>query len=385
MTDKRSEEARLQARLEELSLVYELTEYLLRGRALDDALTAFLKRLVEITEMEGALVVGADDPSEIGHTVVASVGFDTPPRRIALPNDVRDTLREHPGRVYTLGPRESDLATPARALPDGRALGSGAVVALNRPFKIVGTVILVRRNTGAPHEAALRVLRYVAPRVARRLDRERADARRVERVHRLASEANELRREKETLQEENRALRAKLAALEASRLDQPPAPADAGPAAAQTAAATTPPPPAVEGRPIEVEATPPPATELRRGRVAVIDDEPDAVRLVVRLLSHDGYEVTGYTDAREALATIAGGESFDLVLCDVRMPHLDGLTFFDQLSTSRPEMAERLVFLTGVAVEGNVTFPESLPAPALEKPVAPNRLREVVHAALSDD
>ena len=61
-------------------------------------------------------------------------------------------------------------------------------------------------------------------------------------------------------------------------------------------------------------------------RVLVIDDEPGLRQSLGLLLSDAGYEVAAEGDPRRALER-ALGESFDLVLCDVRMPELSGLDF----------------------------------------------------------
>jgi two-component system response regulator AtoC len=61
-------------------------------------------------------------------------------------------------------------------------------------------------------------------------------------------------------------------------------------------------------------------------RVLVVDDEPGLRQSLGLLLSDAGYAVTAESDGRRALER-ALGEPFDLVLCDVRMPEMDGLTF----------------------------------------------------------
>ncbi|MDP3910366.1 MAG: response regulator, partial [Gemmatimonadales bacterium] len=61
-------------------------------------------------------------------------------------------------------------------------------------------------------------------------------------------------------------------------------------------------------------------------RVLVIDDEPGLRQSLGLLLSDAGYGVTAETDGKRGLER-ALAESFDLVLCDVRMPELDGLGF----------------------------------------------------------
>src|SRR6266702_2064143 len=61
-------------------------------------------------------------------------------------------------------------------------------------------------------------------------------------------------------------------------------------------------------------------------RVLVVDDEPGLRQSLGLLLSDAGYAVTAESDGRKALER-ALAEAFDLVLCDVRMPEMDGLTF----------------------------------------------------------
>ena len=61
-------------------------------------------------------------------------------------------------------------------------------------------------------------------------------------------------------------------------------------------------------------------------RVLVVDDEPGLRQSLGLLLSDAGYAVTAESDGRRALER-AIAEPFDLVLCDVRMPEMDGLTF----------------------------------------------------------
>jgi len=61
-------------------------------------------------------------------------------------------------------------------------------------------------------------------------------------------------------------------------------------------------------------------------KVLVVDDEPGLRQSLGLLLSDAGYSVTAESDGRKALDR-ALAEPFDLVLCDVRMPEMDGLTF----------------------------------------------------------
>ncbi|MFN2572307.1 MAG: sigma-54-dependent transcriptional regulator [Gemmatimonadales bacterium] len=61
-------------------------------------------------------------------------------------------------------------------------------------------------------------------------------------------------------------------------------------------------------------------------KVLVIDDEPGLRQSLGLLLNDAGYVVTAEQDGRRGLER-ATADSFDLILCDVRMPEMDGLTF----------------------------------------------------------
>jgi two-component system response regulator AtoC len=61
-------------------------------------------------------------------------------------------------------------------------------------------------------------------------------------------------------------------------------------------------------------------------RILIVDDEPGLRQSLGLLLTDAGYTVTAEQDGRRGLDR-AVAETFDLVLCDVRMPEMDGLTF----------------------------------------------------------
>src|SRR5262245_4629349 len=80
--------------------------------------------------------------------------------------------------------------------------------------------------------------------------------------------------------------------------------------------------------------------------VLVADDEPGFLSGLTRLLQRDGHLVESATDGQAALALLQEG-GFDLLLCDLRMPALDGQTFYGLLQRQHPTLCQRLIFLTG--------------------------------------
>jgi PAS domain S-box-containing protein len=125
---------------------------------------------------------------------------------------------------------------------------------------------------------------------------------------------------------------------------------------------------------------PPP---VRRSRILVVDDEALVVRAVARILSPQ-HDVVARTSARVALEEIASGSNgFDLVLCDLMMPDMTGMELHARLDDVAPELARRVVFLTGGAFTSDArAFLERVPNARIEKPFEPRALRDAVARAL---
>jgi PAS domain S-box-containing protein len=126
-----------------------------------------------------------------------------------------------------------------------------------------------------------------------------------------------------------------------------------------------------------------PASDARRGRVLIIDDEPRLAHSM-RLLLEPSHDVVTTTRGSEALALVSEGQHFDVVLCDLQMPETSGMDVYAQLRARAPQVAERLVFLSGGAYTPAAReFVRSVPNRVLEKPVRPETLLAVVDAALA--
>jgi CheY-like chemotaxis protein len=96
-------------------------------------------------------------------------------------------------------------------------------------------------------------------------------------------------------------------------------------------------------------------------RILIIDDEPSMVRALARLLARDGYIVATARNGRHALAALQG-QGYDVILCDLRMPELDGRAFYTQLQQRAPLLCQRVLFLTdipGIAAAESRTVGES--------------------------
>ncbi len=103
-------------------------------------------------------------------------------------------------------------------------------------------------------------------------------------------------------------------------------------------------------------------------RVLVVDDEP-LIGTTLRILldEHDVRVVGSGLAARDLLA---GGASFDAILCDLMLEGFSGMDLARWLEAERPELAGRLVFMTGGAFTDEArAFLSRVPAARqLEKP-----------------
>jgi CheY-like chemotaxis protein len=109
---------------------------------------------------------------------------------------------------------------------------------------------------------------------------------------------------------------------------------------------------------------------VRRSRILLVDDEPFFVSAMCRVLEEE-HEVKGVTSAREALSCLEEPEPrYDLILCDLMMSEMNGIELHGELVRRSPELARRVVFMTGGAFTPRArAFLQAVPNRCVEKPV----------------
>lgn len=89
-------------------------------------------------------------------------------------------------------------------------------------------------------------------------------------------------------------------------------------------------------------------------RVLVVDDDPDVGRaLQLKLQAEQRYAVTVATSGREALQLVLKDRP-DLVLCDIDMPGMDGVTLAETLGLDPATKAMPLLFLSALVTPADV-------------------------------
>jgi PAS domain S-box-containing protein len=132
----------------------------------------------------------------------------------------------------------------------------------------------------------------------------------------------------------------------------------------------------------------PNADELQGVRALVVDDNAAAREILASMLRHFGLEIDAVGDGAAAVAQAAAAEQqdrpYELVLCDWRMPGMDGITVIDRLrrqARKAPAIVLCTAFGRDEAAEA-ARARDVVLGPVITKPVAPSALLEVVGHAL---
>ena len=113
-------------------------------------------------------------------------------------------------------------------------------------------------------------------------------------------------------------------------------------------------------------------------RALVVEDEQALNEAVAAALADEGFHVDRAANGEEALVRLHEAH-YDVVICDLKMPKVDGMMFFREVSANMPQIARRIVFVTGdVAGTEAERFLEESGCRWVPKPF---RLRDLVRVA----
>jgi CheY-like chemotaxis protein len=113
-------------------------------------------------------------------------------------------------------------------------------------------------------------------------------------------------------------------------------------------------------------------------RVLLIDDETMILRAYQRVLG-TSYDVVTVPGGAEALDLLRFDRSFDAIVCDMMMPHVDGPTVYQRLEEIAPELRDRVIFCSGGVFTSKATsFAGKVANRMLSKPIGAEDLKAAV-------
>lgn len=112
--------------------------------------------------------------------------------------------------------------------------------------------------------------------------------------------------------------------------------------------------------------------------VLLLEDDRDVSARYADALGRAGFSVTAVRTAAEAMAAL-DAEPPDAIVCDFTLPGADGTTFYEDLAARSPDLAERVLFVTGWSKDPKTQKLLDLTGqPVLTKPVDLDHLTAMV-------
>ena len=139
-------------------------------------------------------------------------------------------------------------------------------------------------------------------------------------------------------------------------------------------------PPTEQPSSAEVATRPAKKGSKKRGRVLIIDDE-QLVNDAAKALLTPEHDVRTAESGAEGLSKLELDDEVDVIICDVMMPGMSGIAFYEQLQALFPPLIDKVVFMTGGAFSPQARASlQRIPNLCLAKPCEPGRLRALVRS-----
>ena len=112
--------------------------------------------------------------------------------------------------------------------------------------------------------------------------------------------------------------------------------------------------------------------------VLIIDDDLDVAKSMQRALQGQ-HHTEILASARQAAAQLEQGSRYGAILCDLFMPQVNGLEFYDLVLNLDNDQAERIIFVSGGIYAADIQARVSaLKNPLLQKPFSLENIRQIV-------
>ncbi len=119
-------------------------------------------------------------------------------------------------------------------------------------------------------------------------------------------------------------------------------------------------------------------------KILIVDDEQGILDLLTDILNIMGYSISAARDGNQAMDRLNEGE-YDLIICDIKMPGLGGEKLYSFVKATNPELADRIIFITGDTVNPETqSFLQNTGNPYLGKPFRLEEIKQCILECLSE-
>ncbi len=114
-------------------------------------------------------------------------------------------------------------------------------------------------------------------------------------------------------------------------------------------------------------------------RILIVEDEDIITDLIKGVLEEESNIVDIARNGKEALKIISTNQ-YDIIVCDIKMPHMSGITLFNEIKTMNPSLAQRFIFITGDLSTETIEFLKETGNEVITKPFRVEKLKTMIHS-----
>ena len=116
----------------------------------------------------------------------------------------------------------------------------------------------------------------------------------------------------------------------------------------------------------------------------LVDDDSQMIDILSKYLTAEGCYTEKALDGKLALEKM-NNTPFDFILCDVKMPGMDGVTFYQQLKGIGSPYLDKVIFITGDTMSHEILeFLKSINNPLLNKPFGLDDVKEAIRRLIAN-
>jgi len=116
----------------------------------------------------------------------------------------------------------------------------------------------------------------------------------------------------------------------------------------------------------------------------LVDDDSQMIDILSKYFATEGCYTEKAPDGKLALEKM-NNTPFDFILCDVKMPGMDGVTFYQQLKGIGSPYLDKVIFITGDTMSHEILeFLKSINNPLLNKPFGLDDVKEAIRRLIAN-